>query len=669
MGADNLGTLSVQIVGDYSTLQDAIGQSVQIAESGTASIAAAFNVPDIGSSMTASVEQVGQAFDGASTAALALSTDIEGVATAQEEIGSAGSITALSDAISSAGEAATTASGDIGELSTSASDAEDAASSLGSALSDAGSAGADASDGLSEAGGAAKEAGAEAQESESAWEALSEKFVKLAEMAGIGLGLAELGKEAFEASPQVQDLSTSFTFLSGSSEVAGEQVETLKSLALTLSQPFSDVAAQAQKMTAQFAQFGGTFEDVTSVLTVAADASRVMGTSFDGAAQSIDRMVISGTAGARQLATLGVSANSLAQAMGVTAAEVSNAFKALDETDRLAALESALSQFAGASAVFAGNLGETWQNFKTQFEYDLEAVGNAISPLAEALLNTLGGALTAVAPLLDGTAVALSSILVPALQDAGNAVSGLASVFGGSTLVAVAAASARFLGLGDAVAAVGTAIAAFDIGSWAYQNVPPLAALGDAIVDVSIYISNLAYAIPGVQSAFASMGDVFASSREAVDQEAASAQALADKLQALGIIIPQGTQSIQDWETELRAAAAGNVNFANTIQTIEDYIKNLGNSEITVNSATQTVQSGLTALTAKIADLKTGLEQEAAAVKAGTQTWQQYQVQLTAYNAAVNQLNAMLGKTQQVWRQRMPPLLNSPRRSSRRRRR
>src|SRR5581483_8624479 len=129
----------------------------------------------------------------------------------------------------------------------------------------------------------------------------------------------------------------------------------------------------------------------------AADAAAATGTSVDQASAAMTRIALSGQVAARQLSTLGLSTQDMAQQLGLSldasAKEISAAFKEMDPTDRLATIEAALQKYQGVASQVAQGIAGEWQNFKTQWEFALEEIGKAISPVAEGVLSFSGDVL------------------------------------------------------------------------------------------------------------------------------------------------------------------------------------------------------------------------------------------------------------------------------------
>lgn len=313
--------------------------------------------------------------------------------------------------------------GALSELAGTTDAANAAVNELTSAAAEAGSA---ASNTLTPALNSVHES---ASESESAIGAMGEKLMQLVEAYAVVEVLKEFSTEALDAYGNVQKAEISLTALTGSVATATETIEGLKNVALADALSFPSLVAAAQRMTA----LGFSTDQMNQSLQTAADTAAATGSSFDRVTQALDRMALSGTASGRMLATLGISTQDLANAMNVSADQVSSAFKAMDQSERLDALNAALNKFQGVAQQVAQGISGQWQDFKTQWDFILEDVGAALAPVATDLLNFT------------------KTDILPFLQGAVNAFNALPGPMKDVTVAAVAltaAASAMWLAIG-----------------------------------------------------------------------------------------------------------------------------------------------------------------------------------------------------------------------------
>lgn len=234
---------------------------------------------------------------------------------------------------------------------------------------------------------------------------------------GIAVGLEEIGREALSAYSHIQDLTTAFTFLSGSAEKAAEQVEQIKDIGIKLAVPMEQLETAAQRMTVSF----GSFEKTLPVLKDAADVSAITGRNFDAVAGAIERMSLSGNAGSRQLVALGITTAQLGEAMDVTAAEATKAFKALDIGDRLEVLHTAMAKTGGAAEAMALNLRGTFTTFRNELDDSMEEIGKVLAPVAGAILTSFSDILSATRPLLAAFAELANTTATEALNNLSEA--------------------------------------------------------------------------------------------------------------------------------------------------------------------------------------------------------------------------------------------------------
>ena len=102
-------------------------------------------------------------------------------------------------------------------------------------------------------------------------------------------------------------------------------------------------------------------------------------------------MVLTGNAGSRMLKGLGISAEQLGQAMGVTGDEAAEAFEALDPKGRLEVLTKAMGDGATANDMYKNS----YEGLKTQAETSIAglagAVGQGILPVINPMIQSATG--------------------------------------------------------------------------------------------------------------------------------------------------------------------------------------------------------------------------------------------------------------------------------------
>lgn len=346
---DSLGDLSVNITGDFSELQDAIDEAVTSATDGASQISDALT----------------QVSDASSSVASDTATSLETISTAATDTAEAIDGISWDDALD-----------DIQELDTAGEGASQSLDGVATAAQDA-------SAGLDEAGSEAGKAAEGAEEAEGGFEGLAEQLTAVGEALVITEGITEFGEEALTAYGAVQSLTIGLTALTGSAEQADQIVEQVKTLAATEPFKFPEIAPTIQQMVAM----GVGAKQVAQAMQSVGDAAAATNLPFSTVAQMFERMTSSGVVMTRSLATLGINTDNLGKAMGKTADQVTAAFKALDQEDRITALDTALAKFAGTAIAEAQGIAGQWQIFQNEFEEVMVAVGQALAPVIGDILS------------------------------------------------------------------------------------------------------------------------------------------------------------------------------------------------------------------------------------------------------------------------------------------
>lgn len=438
-----LGELDVVIGADWGDLESSINDAIAAAQAGAAAIA--------------------DAFSDTSTFA-AMSTAIDLVSESIYEMGDAAASVASS--VSSVGDAATEAASGTQEFATAAANAgTDAASATG---------------GIQEFAAAEQEAGSAGEEAGSGLSVFRGSLLELAEGLAVTEGLKELATEALDVYGSVQQATVSLTALTGSAQQANEMIEGLEATAQQIPVATESLISAAQRMTA----FGLTAEQVTTLLGDAANAAAATGNAFDTVAQRIGNMAAAGQAGVRQLLTLGLTGQQLADtmnALGVTtdasAATITKAFKTLDVDTRVEVLDAALQKFGGDAELQAGTIKGAWQILGNTWEEVTKEMGADLSPLATSVTQ----ALTTIAHGAED-AIQWFNALPGPIQDVGIA-AGVVLGASGPLLAGLAALSLTVIGLQSIPEVLGGIGAALGLmGAGATEATGPVVALGTASV-------------------------------------------------------------------------------------------------------------------------------------------------------------------------------------------
>lgn len=195
------------------------------------------------------------------------------------------------------------------------------------------------------------------------------------------------------------------------------------------------------------------------------------GNSIESMGNIMQKMVLSGNAGARQLTQLGISAEDLGRAMGVSAEEASKAFSALSQEDRLRVLTQAMGEGKQANEDYKNS----WQGVKDQASAAFAGLMGAVgTPILQMLIPVMKTATQVVKMFTDGfkalpgplqaviggigAGVAVFAAFAGAIGVAGQVISGLKSgieVIRGLSTVSQILSSVR-----SVLTAVNTALAA-----------------------------------------------------------------------------------------------------------------------------------------------------------------------------------------------------------------
>ena len=404
-----IADISVNITGDYSDLNDSVTSAVSAAQEGAQQIASAFDVSDVGAPIEESLTGVSTAADSAATQ-LGLFGDDLGAVPFDSAAAGAGDLADALEPMAGAADAAA-----------------NAADSLADSATNAGSAAGEAASGIKEAGDAATEA-------ETGLSGMAEQLLAVGEALVITEGLREFGTEALNAADNVTRATIALTALTGSGEQAKTTIAGLEELGISDGLSFPSLLTAATRMQAIL----GPGADVNTLLGDIANGAAVMGTDIVSATTKFDQMATAGTASARTLTQLGLSLQRLSDALNQvnpaadsTAADVAKMFKAMDETDRITVLTTALSRLAGvaqqtAQATFGGQwtqLANAWDQVMVQVGDDLLPVIHNLIQLTEIDVIPLVQAMLRfgeVAPNLQALTAALGD-----LSDAITAVNGI----------------------------------------------------------------------------------------------------------------------------------------------------------------------------------------------------------------------------------------------------
>lgn len=215
------------------------------------------------------------------------------------------------------------------------------------------------------------------EHSEEAHGHLEHLLETLLEFSGIEFGiekLREMVDESFELASAIEKSTIAIGALRGNVEGTTERIEELEKTANRFGVSFEELLPIEQK----FAALGLSVEQAESAMKASIAAAAALNTSVSSAASMIDRLSLSGVAGARQLVALGLQTKDLGEVMGVTGDKIKDVFKGLDQATRLEILEAALQKFDGAAAKVADSFSNRWQKVKNDFNSVLATMGSLL---------------------------------------------------------------------------------------------------------------------------------------------------------------------------------------------------------------------------------------------------------------------------------------------------
>ena len=202
-----------------------------------------------------------------------------------------------------------------------------------------------------------------------------------AEFTGIAVGvtaLREMATEGIELSNQVERATIAIGALRDGAESAAGRIDQLRATADQFGIAFEPLLGVEQK----FAALGYSIAESQDAMYAAIEAAAALNSTTAETANALDRMALSGMAGARQLVALGLNVGDLARVMGVAEDQVKKTFAAMDQESRLAALELALQKFNGTAEAVAETFSGRWQKVKNDFNETLESIGSGLKKVA-----------------------------------------------------------------------------------------------------------------------------------------------------------------------------------------------------------------------------------------------------------------------------------------------
>ena len=179
--------------------------------------------------------------------------------------------------------------------------------------------------------------------------------------------------------------------------------------------------------------------------------------------------------------------------------------------------------------------------------FAVTAIPAAIAGLTTFATTSIPSAIASLTTFTVTTIPAATAALIRfATAGIGAAITGIASFATAAAPFVIAALSTMAV----AALAAAAAFAGFKLGEWAYNNIPGVKALGDAIAWLILHV-------PGATAAFNAYAGVGSATEQANTKMAAAVQSLTAKLAAQGIVIEHGSMTLDQFLVALRNASMG----------------------------------------------------------------------------------------------------------------
>lgn len=319
----------------------------------------------------------------------------------------AASITALEEGMAAAGEAAQNYAGSAEEIHQKQLDADEALADARQALeqiidaygrgeaseNELATATANVESAFQKANPAIHDSGAAAEDAGAKLGTMGEQLLALGEALAITEGLKEFGSEALTAADNVTRTTIALTALTGDGNAAKETIEKLEALGISDGLAFPSLLEAGQRMQVLL----GDAVDIPDELGKIANAAVAMHTSIDAAARMFDNMAANGVVMKRSLGDLGLTMDSLADAvnqvnpaLGANAENITKVFRAMDQSDRIDALNLAFQKFDGiAQEVAKTTFTQQWTVLANQWDSVMVEIGKDIMPVVTGLMSLI----------------------------------------------------------------------------------------------------------------------------------------------------------------------------------------------------------------------------------------------------------------------------------------
>lgn len=533
--SENIGGISISVTADYSKLQSDIAASAQIAAQGGQEIAEAL------SKGAAGADALSGAVTAAASATATFEQQIEALVNSGSTLAEAlAAVQVASEGIASgvgaAGESAAAAAEQMGlfdeAVSAPYADAAGQLNMFADAMEPIPGAAQSAAQAVAAMDQAVEQVVPAEEEAAHSTQSLVEQLVALGTALAFTRGMVDFAEAALHAADAVDDATKAMGMLSGNAQQAQETVAALRDIGKDAALGLPELLTASNRMTA----FLGSSKDVPGILKAVADSAAVMGVSLSAASGGFERIIASGDLSQRSLMRLGLTLDDVAKAMGTTADKVADAFKELDQPQKVEAMTAALGKFKGAAKDLADDALGGLVRLSNQWHETLEAVGRAIDPVVKGMADF---ASSNIMPAIKGIAEAFASLPTPLKEIVvgvgllAAAIVPIAALVGAATLAFGALSSA----LAPVLAAV-TGLGAGLTGAGASYT----AMLATGIAAAGIWIA-LAGAILYVGSAYYEMS-------KAQDQAAKAQAGYAQSIQVLEISLKRHGVDISELQAK-----------------------------------------------------------------------------------------------------------------------
>jgi hypothetical protein len=504
---------------------DEMGTAAETAGDAVDSIAGSSDLTDIEDDASAASDSLDELGTSADTAGDALDSIAASSGLADVDTDASAAVESLDQvgtAAESAGEALDSIAG-----SSELADLEGDASAASDSLDDLDTAAVSAGEGLEDAASGERDVSEAAEEAEGGLEGFAEQLLAVGEALAITEGLKELADEAEEASDKITTATIALTTITGSAEQAHSTIEGLEELGTNEGLAMPSLLTAATRMQ----QMLGPSTDVIALLGSIGNGAQAMGTDITAAAQKFDQMAVAGTASARTMSSLGLSLTGLATAIntvsGTEAANEQNAaamFKAMDQTQRIEVLQTAMQGLGGVAAQVAQQtFGAQWTILANQWETVMVEAGQALLPVVSAMNEFLK---TDIIPFIKEMATDFNALPAP-IKDTAVAVT-VATVALAAAALTLGTLAIPITALTTLVPAVSTAMKTLGLisGETAAAQTAEAAATtvgAAASAEAAVALGAEAVAAEGTAGAMETLGAVATETAIAETAEAAAA--------------------------------------------------------------------------------------------------------------------------------------------------